>query len=214
MILTINTGSSSLKAALYPDDGSERLELAAHAERIGGSGARLRIVDAHGARLFERQSDLPDHAAALRMLVGWLQQNDHYVVQAAGHRVVHGGRDYSAPRPVTPDLLDALRKLVPIDPEHIKPRLPGHWGTSPGLSLIYAHLNRLIRDTNANMISLAGPGHGGPAILANVYLEGTYSEVYPEITQDSEGIRRLFRQFSTPGGVPSHVSVPTPGSIP
>ncbi len=101
----------------------------------------------------------------------------------------------------------------PLRPEHIKPRLLGHWGTSPGLSFIYVHLNRLIKDHNVNMIYLAGPGHGGPAILANVYLEGTYTEVYPEITQDTEGIRRLFRQFSTPGGVPSHVSVPTPGSI-
>lgn len=101
----------------------------------------------------------------------------------------------------------------PLRPEHIKPRLLGHWGTSPGLSFIYIHLNRLIQDNDVNMIYLAGPGHGGPAILANVYLEGTYSEVYPEITQDAEGMRRLFRQFSTPGGVPSHVSVPTPGSI-
>ena len=101
----------------------------------------------------------------------------------------------------------------PLKPEHIKPRLLGHWGTSPGLSFIYAHLNRLIQDHDVDAIYLAGPGHGGPAILANVYLEGTYSEIYPEITQDSEGMHRLFRQFSTPGGVPSHVSVPTPGSI-
>jgi xylulose-5-phosphate/fructose-6-phosphate phosphoketolase len=101
----------------------------------------------------------------------------------------------------------------PLRPEHIKPRLLGHWGTSPGLNLVYAHLNRLIRERDANVIFLAGPGHGGPAVLANVYLEGTYSETYPAITQDTEGIRRLFRQFSTPGGVPSHVSPPTPGSI-
>ena len=101
----------------------------------------------------------------------------------------------------------------PLRPEHIKPRLLGHWGTSPGLSFIYVHLNRLIKDHNVNMIYLAGPGHGGPAVLANVYLEGTYSEIYPEIGQNAEGIRHLFRQFSTPGGVPSHVSVPTPGSI-
>src|SRR5260221_1443220 len=101
----------------------------------------------------------------------------------------------------------------PLRPEHIKPRLLGHWGTSPGLSFIYVHLNRLIRDYDANMIYLAGPGHGGPALLANVYLEGTYTEVYPQITQDMQGMRLLFRQFSTPGGVPSHVSVPTPGSI-
>jgi xylulose-5-phosphate/fructose-6-phosphate phosphoketolase len=101
----------------------------------------------------------------------------------------------------------------PLRPEHIKPRLLGHWGTSPGLNLVYAHLNRLIREREANVIFLAGPGHGGPAVLANVYLEGTYSEVYPAIAQNAEGMRRLFRQFSTPGGVPSHVSPPTPGSI-
>src|SRR5713226_715895 len=101
----------------------------------------------------------------------------------------------------------------PLRPEHIKPRLLGHWGTSPGLSFIYVHLNRLIQDEDVNMIYLAGPGHGGPAILANVYLEGAYTQTYPEITQDREGVRRLFRQFSTPGGIPSHVSVPTPGSI-
>ena len=101
----------------------------------------------------------------------------------------------------------------PLRPEHIKPRLLGHWGTSPGLSFIYAHLNRLIQDVDADVIFLAGPGHGGPAVLANVYLEGTYSEIYPGVTQDAGGLLRLFRQFSTPGGVPSHVSVPTPGSI-
>src|SRR6266487_2249294 len=101
----------------------------------------------------------------------------------------------------------------PLRPEQIKPRLLGHWGTSPGLSFIYAHLNRLIQDNDIDMIYLAGPGHGGPAILANVYLEGTYSEIYPEVSEDTQGIQRLFRQFSTPGGVPSHVSVPTPGSI-
>ncbi len=101
----------------------------------------------------------------------------------------------------------------PLQAMHIKPRLLGHWGTSPGLSFIYMHVNRLIQDHDVNAIYLAGPGHGGPALLANVYLEGTYTEIYPHITQDTEGIRHLFRQFSTPGGVPSHVSVPTPGSI-
>jgi xylulose-5-phosphate/fructose-6-phosphate phosphoketolase len=104
-----------------------------------------------------------------------------------------------------------LRK--PLRPEHIKPRLLGHWGTSPGLSLIYVHLNRLIRETDANIIYITGPGHGAPAILANVYLEGTYSEIYPQVTQDETGMRLLFQQFSTPGGVPSHVSPQTPGSI-
>ena len=110
-------------------------------------------------------------------------------------------------------LLDNPLLREPLKPEHIKPRLLGHWGTSPGLNFIYAHLNRLILDTDANAIYLAGPGHGGPAMVANVYLEGTYSEIYPEVTQDVDGLRRLFRQFSTPGGIPSHVSVPTPGSI-
>ncbi len=101
----------------------------------------------------------------------------------------------------------------PLRPEHVKPRLLGHWGTSPGLSLLYVHLNRIIRERDANVIYIAGPGHGGPAVLANVYLEGTYSEVYPDVSPDTAGMLRLFRQFSTPGGVPSHVSVPTPGSI-
>ena len=101
----------------------------------------------------------------------------------------------------------------PLRPEHIKPRLLGHWGTSPGLSFIYIHLNRLIQAHDANIIYLAGPGHGGPALVANVYLEGTYSEIYPEVSQDVAGMHRLFHQFSTPGGIPSHVSVTTPGSI-
>jgi xylulose-5-phosphate/fructose-6-phosphate phosphoketolase len=101
----------------------------------------------------------------------------------------------------------------PLRPEHIKPRLLGHWGTSPGLSLVYAHLNRVIVEQSANVLFLAGPGHGGPAVLANVYLEGTYSEIYPQVSRDVAGMRRLFRQFSTPGGVPSHVGAPTPGSI-
>jgi xylulose-5-phosphate/fructose-6-phosphate phosphoketolase len=101
----------------------------------------------------------------------------------------------------------------PLRPEHVKARLLGHWGTSPGLNLIYAHLNRAIRARDLNAILLVGPGHGGPAIVANVYLEGTYSEVYPGITRDAAGLRSLFRQFSTPGGVPSHVGPQTPGSI-
>jgi xylulose-5-phosphate/fructose-6-phosphate phosphoketolase len=101
----------------------------------------------------------------------------------------------------------------PLRAVHIKPRLLGHWGTSPGLSFVYAHLNRLIQDTGANVIYLTGPGHGGPAIVANIYLEGTYSEIYPRISQDTAGLRLLFRQFSTPGGIPSHASVQTPGSI-
>lgn len=101
----------------------------------------------------------------------------------------------------------------PLKVDHIKPRLLGHWGTSPGLNLIYVHLNRLIRKYDLDAIYMAGPGHGGPALIANVWLEGSYSEFYPEVTRDEAGMLRLFRQFSTPGGVPSHVSVPTPGSI-
>ena len=97
--------------------------------------------------------------------------------------------------------------------ENIKPRLLGHWGTSPGLSFVYAHASRLIRHTGQEIIYLAGPGHGGPALVAASYLEGTYTETYPEVSQDVDGMRRLFRQFSSPGGIPSHVSVPTPGSI-
>ncbi len=101
----------------------------------------------------------------------------------------------------------------PLRAEHIKPRLLGHWGTSPGLNLVYAQLNRLIRDTASQVLYVAGPGHGGPAVVANVYLEGTYSEVYPRVSADEQGVLALVRQFSMPGGIPSHVSVPTPGSI-
>ncbi|HET6531954.1 MAG TPA: phosphoketolase family protein [Actinoplanes sp.] len=101
----------------------------------------------------------------------------------------------------------------PLSAEHIKPRLLGHWGTSPGLSLIYAHVSRLIKRTGQPAIYLAGPGHGGPALVAAGYLEGTYSEVYPAVGLDEAGMLRLFRQFSAPGGIPSHVSVTTPGSI-
>lgn len=101
----------------------------------------------------------------------------------------------------------------PLCREHVKHRLLGHWGTSPGLNFIYAHLNRIIRRRDMDMIYVMGPGHGGPSALANAYLEGTYSEVYPDISQDEEGMRRLFEQFSFPGGVPSHVAPETPGSI-
>jgi xylulose-5-phosphate/fructose-6-phosphate phosphoketolase len=101
----------------------------------------------------------------------------------------------------------------PLIQDHIKPRLLGHWGTCPGLNLLYTHLNRLIKDTDADILFIAGPGHGAPAILANVYLEGTYSEVYPNVTRNEKGMELLFRQFSSPGGIPSHVSADTPGSI-
>ncbi|MFI6317592.1 phosphoketolase [Nonomuraea sp. NPDC050556] len=101
----------------------------------------------------------------------------------------------------------------PLRPEHIKPRLLGHWGTTPGLNFCFAHLNRIIRERSQDMIYVAGPGHGGPAAVAHAWLEGSYSQTYPEISQDEPGMRRLFRQFSYPGGIPSHVAPETPGSI-
>jgi xylulose-5-phosphate/fructose-6-phosphate phosphoketolase len=101
----------------------------------------------------------------------------------------------------------------PLQLEHVKPRLLGHWGTTPGLNLLYAHMNRAIRERDLNAIYVTGPGHGGPGLVANAYLEGTYTEIYPHIGEDEEGLRRLFRQFSFPGGIPSHVAPETPGSI-
>ena len=106
-----------------------------------------------------------------------------------------------------PLLRETLRK------EHIKPRLLGHWGTTPGLNFIYVHLNRLINQHDLDAIYVTGPGHGGPGLVANTYLEGTYSEFYPNIPQNATGMRRLFKQFSFPGGIPSHVAPETPGSI-
>ena len=110
-------------------------------------------------------------------------------------------------------LLDNPLLREPFRQQHIKPRLLGHWGTSPGLSFIYIHLNRLINERDADVIYLTGPGHGGPALVAHAYLEGTYSEIYPQVSQDLAGLWHLCRRFSTPGGIPSHVSVQTPGSI-
>ena len=101
----------------------------------------------------------------------------------------------------------------PLKLEHVKPRLLGHWGTTPGQNFIYVHLNRIIKQYDLNMIYISGPGHGGPALVANTYLEGVYSELYPNITQDASGLKRLFKQFSFPGGIPSHVAPETPGSI-
>src|SRR5262245_24129640 len=144
----------------------------------------------------------PDAAPATGPFAADLIAQLHRYWQACNYLTV--GQIYLQDNPLLRERLRA---------EHIKPRLLGHWGTSPGLSLVYVHMNRLIREHDVNAIFLAGPGHGGPAVLANVYLEGTYSEVYPDVTRDAAGMRRLFRRFSTPGGVPSHVSVPTPGSI-
>jgi xylulose-5-phosphate/fructose-6-phosphate phosphoketolase len=110
-------------------------------------------------------------------------------------------------------LLDNALLRQPLALEHIKPRLLGHWGTTPGLNFIYAHLNRVIKKYDLDMMYIAGPGHGGPAIVANTWLEGSYSEYYPNVSQDADGMRRLFRQFSFPGGIPSHVAAEVPGSI-
>src|SRR5438552_2580541 len=157
------------------------------------------------SRPLGRQVALTNEAAIENIMPNVTQKQLHLLHQywnAANYLTV--GQIYLQDNPLLKE---------PLRPEHIKPRLLGHWGTSPGLSFIYVHLNRLIQDEDVNMIYLAGPGHGGPAIVANVYLEGTYTEIYPEVTQDKEGMRQLFRQFSTPGGIPSHVSVPTPGSI-
>lgn len=110
-------------------------------------------------------------------------------------------------------LLDNPLLKKPLSLAHIKPRLLGHWGTTPGLNFIYAHMNRIIKKDDLNMLFIAGPGHGGPAVVANTYLEGTYSEVYPDISQDEKGMQKLFKQFSFPGGIPSHAAPETPGSI-
>jgi xylulose-5-phosphate/fructose-6-phosphate phosphoketolase len=131
----------------------------------------------------------PPEAASAGPLSGELLDGTHRYWQAANYLTV--GQIY---------LRDNALLREPLLPEHVKPRLLGHWGTSPGLSFVYVHLNRLVREQDAEVIFLAGPGHGGPAVLANVYLEGAYSEVYPEVSQDGDGMRRLFRQFSTPGG--------------
>ncbi len=110
-------------------------------------------------------------------------------------------------------LMDNPLLREPLKPEHIKPRLLGHWGTTPGLNFIYAHLNRVIRQRDLDMIYICGPGHGGPGMVANTWLEGSYSDIYPQVSQDAQGMKKLFRQFSFPGGIPSHAAPETPGSI-
>ena len=110
-------------------------------------------------------------------------------------------------------LMDNPLLREPLKAEHVKPRLLGHWGTTPGLNFIYAHLNRIIRARDANILYICGPGHGGPGMVANTWLEGTYTETYPEVGEDEAGLKKLFRQFSFPGGIPSHAAPETPGSI-
>ena len=110
-------------------------------------------------------------------------------------------------------LLDNPLLREPLRREHIKNNLLGHWGTTPGQNFIYVHLNRIIKNHRSNILYISGPGHGGPALVGNTYLEGTFSDYYPEITQDEDGLRKLFRIFSFPGGLPSHVSPHIPGSM-
>jgi len=141
-------------------------------------------------------------AAGAKPLSPELLQNIHAYWRAANYLSV--GQIYLHDNPL-------LRE--PLQPQHIKPMLLGHWGTTPGQNFIYAHLNRAIKKYDLDMIYISGPGHGGPALVGNTYLEGTYSEVYPDITQDEAGLKKLFTQFSAPGGIPSHVSPECPGSI-
>jgi len=156
------------------------------------------VSSAVGAEIAVREPSVPEG----RPLSPELLARMHRYWQASNYLTI--GQIYLGENPL-------LRE--PLRPEHIKPRLLGHWGTSPGLNLIYVHVNRLITEHDVNAIYLAGPGHGGPALVAQTYLEGSYSEIYPDVAQTADGMRRLFRQFSTPGGIPSHVSVTTPGSI-
>ena len=141
-------------------------------------------------------------SASNNPLSGEEQRKMHAYWRAANYLSV--GQIYLLANPL-------LREPLSID--HIKPRLLGHWGTTPGLNFIYVHFNRLIRKLGLNVIYIAGPGHGGPGMVANTYLEGSYTEFYPNITQSEEGMKRLFKQFSFPGGIPSHVAPETPGSI-
>jgi len=151
--------------------------------------------------VFEREKSMEKHVSTAALTDAELALIDRYW-RAANYLSV--GQIYLLANPL-------LRE--PLKPEHIKPRLLGHWGTTPGLNFIYAHLNRLIRARDLDIIYMCGPGHGGPGMVANTYLEGIYSEIYPDISEDTEGMRKLFRQFSFPGGIPSHAAPETPGSI-
>jgi xylulose-5-phosphate/fructose-6-phosphate phosphoketolase len=148
-----------------------------------------------------KESEMTRHANANRLSAQELHDIDAYW-RAANYLTI--GQIY---------LLDNPLLREPLRLEHVKPRLLGHWGTSPGLSFIYAHLNRAIRLRDANVIYICGPGHGGPAMVANTYIEGTYSEINPDIALDECGMKKLFRQFSFPGGIPSHAAPDVPGSI-
>src|SRR4026209_1389807 len=166
--------------------------------RISGSAMKkfssARSAPAPATRTASAPANDPLDADLLRKIDAWWRAANYLSV----------GQTYLYDNPL---LKETLRK------EHVKPRLVGHWGTTPGLTFIYVHLNRVIKERDVNMIYIIGPGHGGPGIVANTWLEGTYSEGYPNISQDEEGIKKLFKQFSIPGGIPSHVAPETPGSI-
>ena len=146
--------------------------------------------------------NIPEHNLIEKTLSPELLRKMHAYWRAANYLSV--GQIYLYDNPMLKE---------PLKIEHIKPRLLGHWGTTPGLNFIYVHLNRIINERDQNVIYITGPGHGGPGLVANTYLEGTYSELYPEVSQDLQGMKKLFTQFSFPGGIPSHVAPETPGSI-
>jgi len=158
------------------------------------SGARRLANPTRAGRDGETQTAGPLSPGLLRKMDAWWRAANYLSV----------GQIY---------LLDNPLLKRPLRREHIKPRLLGHWGTTPGLNFIYVHLNRVISEQDLNVLYLTGPGHGGPGIVANTYLEGTYTEIYPNVTRDERGLKRLFKQFSFPGGIPSHVAPETPGSI-
>src|SRR5829696_3611609 len=153
-----------------------------------------RVIDTQTATQTARSQRTPLDEGELRLIDAWWRAANYLSV----------GQIYLLDNPL---LKEKLRL------EHVKPRLLGHWGTTPGLNFIYVHLNRLINALNLDMIYIAGPGHGGPGIVANTWLEGTYSEIYPNVGQNARGMQSLFKQFSFPGGIPSHAAPETPGSI-
>jgi xylulose-5-phosphate/fructose-6-phosphate phosphoketolase len=161
----------------------------------------LSVAESHCAGGFVRYDNQKENVMAKTLSKQQLSMMDAYW-RAANYLSV--GQIYLYDNPL-------LKK--PLSKKHIKPRLLGHWGTTPGLNFIYVHLNRVITAQDLDMIYITGPGHGGPALVANTYLEGTYSEIYPNISQDEAGMKKLFKQFSFPGGIPSHVAPETPGSI-
>ncbi len=158
------------------------------------AGSKRRSADSDSVKLAGAKTNGPLDADLLRKIDAWWRAANYLSV----------GQTY---------LFDNPLLKQPLKKEHVKPRLVGHWGTTPGLNFIYVHLNRVIKQQDLNMIYVIGPGHGGPGIVANTWLEGTYTEIYPNMSQDEAGMKRLFKQFSFPGGIPSHVAPETPGSI-